>query len=161
MSLRDTLAIISETGLSAKEKVVRAKLLAAIFAASLVLGTATASVASPKPIDCGRYTNMNRPATSTERSKNRCFVTAFRRGARAKLTTLRATVEGDPITMYYRVLSARRLEMIVDTREDRYGPRGWYRHICARVSAPPDYRSFHPSGCRRASLPRTLPPPWG
>jgi hypothetical protein len=138
------------------------KAVAALLLLTLASLAGALSAAEPlKSSDCGRYTNMNWPATSTERSKNRCFVTAFRRGARATLITLRATVEGDPITMYYRVLGARRMEMIVDTREDRYGPRGWFRNICTGVSASANYRSFYPSGCRRAPLPRTLPPPWG
>lgn len=119
------------------------------------------AAAPPKTIDCGRYTNMNWPVTSSERTKNRCLVAAFQRGARAKLITARATVEGDPITIYYRVFRPRRLELIADARRDQHGgPEDWYRSVCTALTATANYRHLQPSRCRKAALPRTLPPRW-
>jgi hypothetical protein len=62
----------------------------------------------------------------------RCFRRARVTGRRAELVTVRYTVEGDPITSYWRNLG-RRVEVWHDNTKDDFGPRDWTHYLCSSV----------------------------
>jgi hypothetical protein len=45
----------------------------------------------------------------------------------------RLTIEGDPITSIYRVLGAGRVEVFIDSTQDRWSDRTWERLDCSTL----------------------------
>ncbi|WP_432548635.1 hypothetical protein [Kineococcus sp. SYSU DK004] len=67
-----------------------------------------------------------------------CLQEAQAAGAGAELTVTDYTVEGDPITTYYRAVPDRSgLEVYVDSR-DGYGKQGWTHLHCPQARTVPD-----------------------
>lgn len=107
-------------------------------------------------VDCGRYENLNRPGgpTEEERAADRCFLDAFEQGRPAALVVTRATVEGDPITTFLRVLPGGRISSVVDGTQDSFGSGEWAAYECTGLSAG-DW--LEPTGCEQVELPDELP----
>ena len=62
-----------------------------------------------------------------------CFWTAYLQGRPAEFMTTRLSIEGDPITWIYRVLSPGHLEVFIDSTQDRYSPRTWLKLTCSTL----------------------------
>lgn len=70
-----------------------------------------------------------------------CMDKARTSGLGGELTVVQPTIEGDPITTYYRVFSpSQRVEIFVDSSADRFGNFGWNHFFCWAVplNYPPD-----------------------
>src|SRR5439155_23353744 len=63
-----------------------------------------------------------------------CFWQAYRAQRPAEFMSTRLTIEGDPITSIYRVLPGGRVEIFIDSTQDRFAAdRGWQRLDCATL----------------------------
>ena len=63
-----------------------------------------------------------------------CMNEARSAGTGAELVVRRWTVEGDPITEYYRVVPPDPgIEIFADDTRDRFGQRGWVHQRCPRA----------------------------
>jgi hypothetical protein len=69
---------------------------------------------------------------------NECILQAFAAGRPAELVITFATIEGDPITNYVRVLDAGRVELFTDTTRDSYGSQGWVHSSCTDLDEAED-----------------------
>ena len=67
-----------------------------------------------------------------------CFWTAYQGGQPAEFTSTRLTMEGDPITTIYRVLGDERVELFIDSTQDRYGSGAWEHAACTSLAAITD-----------------------
>ena len=63
-----------------------------------------------------------------------CFWQAYRAQRPAEFVSTRPTTEGDPITTIYRVLGAGRVEIFIDSTQDRFSAGGWQRLDCTRLT---------------------------
>jgi hypothetical protein len=82
--------------------------------------------------DCGGYASSD--AVEVQRSKNRCFAEAFRKGARATLAVSSVDRNGRIVTeSLLRVVGTRRLELFVDVKKDRLGAQRWHRFVCREL----------------------------
>jgi hypothetical protein len=79
-----------------------------------------------------------------------CLARAIASGRRAELISVRPTIEGDPITTVVRLVRPGRVDLIVDTIRDRFGPRGWTTLTCSAI----DPTTLRPSGCGSPRRPR-------
>ena len=87
----------------------------------------------PQLPSCGRYENLNQPPSADQRRRNRCILNALANGRRAELIVRLATIEGDPITEYVRVVGRDRVEVFVDaTRDSEGGPEARWSHWLCR-----------------------------
>ena len=83
---------------------------------------------------CGRYENLNEPVSADQTRMDRCLLDAVAAGRPAQLTRTYATIEGDPITEYYRVLGPGRVEVFIDSTRDSFGSREWTHMLCEEVA---------------------------
>jgi len=124
---------------------VAARSLAVAFAAGLALFlgacgyTPSALDSWPEKPSCGRWENRNEPVSADQRGKNHCILGALADGRRAELIVTYHTIEGDPITEYYRVLSPGRVESFVDSTRDSYGSRKWAHFLCRGIGEDGGY----------------------
>jgi hypothetical protein len=82
---------------------------------------------------CGRVDLSPRTREAApEPEPLRCFLRARGSGWRAELVTVHYTVEGDPITSYWRNLG-RRVEVWHDNTKDSFGSRQWTHYLCSSV----------------------------
>lgn len=85
------------------------------------------------------------PAGPWNPAARKCFWSAYQQGRPSEFVSTRPTIEGDPITTIYRVVSAGKIEVFMDTTQDRYSePAGWWRFDCKTLSpletpAEPDF----------------------
>jgi hypothetical protein len=80
-----------------------------------------------------------------------CFVDAWQAGEQAEFVSTYYTVEGDPITQVFRVVSEGRIQLFVDNTRARFGGRrGWLVRICR------EYTSDPPTGARCEHPPTPL-----
>jgi hypothetical protein len=85
--------------------------------------------------DCGRAVSNIMQAEPVGAAVD-CFDAALAAGRAAELVVDVTTVEGDPVTLYYRALPDGGMEMFDDSREDGFGSGGWSYNRC------PEARSF-------------------
>lgn len=86
---------------------------------------------------CGSYTFGFRDHAVPAAQRD-CMNSARTRGTGAELKIVESTIEGDPITTYYRVFSPdQKVEVFVDYSTDRFGNFGWSHFFC--WAAPIDY----------------------
>jgi hypothetical protein len=104
----------------------------------------------PEQPSCGSYENRNEPVSVEQRRKNQCLLDALAEGRRAKLVVTYATVEGDPITEYYRILGPDRAEVFIDATADSYGTKRWTHHVCDSVEE--DSGFLYGVDCRAISV---------
>lgn len=98
---------------------------------------------------CGaeRFTTPEGPWNEAARV---CFWDAYRAQRTAEFVSTWLTTEGDPITSIYRVLGAGRVEIFIDSTQDRFAAaadRGWQRLDCstlATVQSPAPAPDFGP-----------------
>jgi hypothetical protein len=83
---------------------------------------------APTASDCGTY--QLGQGEELPRSAIRCFEQALASGRPAVLTFSRPTTEGDPIVLTYRSDSTGRVDEIIDTTRDRWGPQRVVRRTC-------------------------------
>jgi hypothetical protein len=98
-------------------------------------GPVPQQVAERSPLSsCGveDATTQQGPWNTTART---CFWDAYQRGQPAEFISTRLTVEGDPITTTYRVLSAGKVEVFMNTTQDKFGPEGWARFDCQTLAS--------------------------
>ncbi|HYU50934.1 MAG TPA: hypothetical protein VEO91_13515 [Candidatus Limnocylindria bacterium] len=79
-----------------------------------------------------------------------CFWDAYQRRRPAEFITTKSTIEGDPVTMIYRVRRDGRIEVFVDATQDQYSARLWSRLDCPTLSRADDaiQPAFGPGDCR-------------
>jgi hypothetical protein len=127
---------------------------------SLLIGCATpepspSSPATPRapsaPLEVTNRTPL--PLCAAERATTQlgpwnqagrdCFLLAYREQRPAEFTRTQLTTEGDPITSIYRIIGRGRVEVFIDSTQDRFGSEGWQRLNCltlAIVQTPaPDF----------------------
>ena len=66
----------------------------------------------------------------------RCLVEAVRDGSPARLQVTRPTTEGDPIPVTYTAGADGRVEVLTDSRQDKFGPQTITRQFCTGPTAP-------------------------
>ncbi|ALR10685.1 hypothetical protein MYCSP_03530 [Mycobacteroides saopaulense] len=87
---------------------------------------------------CGTHIHFRESLPAAQRD---CMNHGRASGAGGELTVVQPTIEGDPITTYYRVFSPdQRVEVFVDSSADRFGNFGWSHFFCwsAPLNYPPD-----------------------
>lgn len=104
---------------------------------------------------CGRYENRNEPASAEQRRKNECLLDAAAAGRPAELVITYYTVEGDPITSYYRVVGPRQIEILVDSTRDSFGAQKWTHELCAEIVQ--DSGFLYGERCRKIPVDRSVP----
>jgi hypothetical protein len=72
--------------------------------------------------------------SSDQTRKNRCLLAAVAAGRPAQLIRTHATIEGDPITEYYRVLGPGRVEVFIDSTPDQFRTQRWIHLLCEEVA---------------------------
>ncbi|MFF5291129.1 DUF4362 domain-containing protein [Paractinoplanes globisporus] len=90
---------------------------------------------APGPVDCGTFVlgqGEKLPAGTTS-----CLLDAARAGRPAQLRVTRPTTEGDPIPFTYTVRTDGKIELVTDTRQDKFGPQRITRDICTGPAATP------------------------
>ncbi|MBB4855463.1 hypothetical protein HNP40_002865 [Mycobacteroides chelonae] len=95
---------------------------------------------------CGTHRHFREDLPAAQRD---CMNNARASGRGGELTVVQPTIEGHPITTYYRVFSPdQRLEVFVDASTDRYGSSGWSHFFCrtAPLNYPPDPGCNSPTG---------------
>jgi len=92
---------------------------------------------------------------STERNVEgrECLFDAFESGGGAEFVIRESTMEGDPITSYFRVHENGAVEIFLDATQDRYGAERWERIRCEGLLAVPDGRVFVENGCEELPVP--------
>jgi hypothetical protein len=120
---------------------------AALAAAVLAAGCGSEAAAAPR--DCGGYKVAHDPPSAVERNQNACLLDALAAEEAATLEVTRATIEGDPLTTTYTVRDGGRIELVVDTTRDRYGPQAVTRLACTGLRETNGL--LEDSGCRQAS----------
>jgi hypothetical protein len=93
----------------------------------------------PEKPSCGRYENRNEPVSADQIRKNRCLLDAVAAGRPAQLIRTYATIEGDPITEYYRVLGPGRVELFIDSTPGQFGAQKWIHMVCEEVAEDADF----------------------
>jgi hypothetical protein len=88
----------------------------------------------PDEPSCGSYENRNEPVSAEQRQKTRCLLDAFAAGRPAELVFTTYTIEGDPITEYYRVLGPGSVEVFIDSTQDSFGSQEWTHLLCEEVA---------------------------
>lgn len=98
---------------------------------------------------CGveRATTQEGPRNEAARA---CFWGAYLTSRPAEFVSTQLSVEGDPITWIYRVLGPGRIEIFIDSSQDRFAAdRGWQRLDCTTLFTWPSATStpeFGPDG---------------
>jgi hypothetical protein len=82
-----------------------------------------------------------------------CLLEAFDTGSGAEFVSRESTIEGDPITSYFRVHENGVVEIFVDATQDKYGSEQWERIRCESLTAVPDERVFAQIGCGELPVP--------
>lgn len=100
----------------------------------------------------GRYENRNEPVSAEQERANRCLLEAFATGRPAELVVTFHSVEGDPVTTYYRILGPHRVEVFVDNTADRYSDQKWVHMLCGDLVDDPLCVSVDFAGCRELGL---------
>ncbi|HEU4423569.1 MAG TPA: DUF4362 domain-containing protein [Pilimelia sp.] len=72
----------------------------------------------------------------------RCFVDAVAAGRPAQLKVTRPTVEGDPIATTYRADRQGRVDVVTDSRQDRFGIQTISKQVCTGPAVVEDDLSF-------------------
>jgi hypothetical protein len=106
----------------------------------------------PEEPSCGRYENLNEPVSADQRQKDRCLLDALASGRPAQLIRTYAAIDGGPITEYYRVLGARRLEVFIDSTQDSEGSQEWAHLLCEEVRDDVAELDAILDGCREISV---------
>lgn len=76
-----------------------------------------------------------------------CFWNAYMEGKQAEFTTSILTEEGDPIIQKVRLLPKGRLEVTVDTTQDKFGHPTITVYTCTKLTATEDTHRFSITGC--------------
>jgi hypothetical protein len=104
-----------------------------------------AEVASRPPLPpCGTET-FTTQAGPTNAAGRACLWAAYVSGNPAEFSSTRPTVEGDPITMIYRVLGTGIVQVFVDSTHDRFAAQVWTRLDCTTLSGSAS--EFGPDQC--------------
>ena len=69
------------------------------------------------------------------RSEVACLRAAFNSGRGAELKVVSPTVEGDPITEYYRITSSRTTEIYIDSTQDQNSDQKWSFAQCKKPTS--------------------------
>ena len=85
--------------------------------------------------DCGTF-HLSQGEDLAD-SASRCLLDAVQAGRPARLKVTRPSTEGDPIPTTYTARSDRRVEVITDSRQDKFGAQVITRAICTGPSAAP------------------------
>ena len=82
---------------------------------------------------CGveRATTQQGPWNEAARE---CFWDAYRAQRPTEFVSTRLTIEGDPITSIYGVVAGGRVQIFIDSTQDRYSDRGWQRLDCSTLA---------------------------
>jgi len=97
-------------------------------AASPQAGAAGAAPSSASITDCGTFTlplGESLPGAAAQ-----CLVDAARAGRAARLMVTQSTDEGDPIPVTYTAGTDRTVEVITDSRQDKFGVKVVTRQVC-------------------------------
>jgi hypothetical protein len=82
-----------------------------------------------------------------------CLLEAFESERGAEFVSHESTIEGDPITNYFRVHETGVVEIFVDATQDKFGSEQWERIRCEMLTAVPDERVFAQIGCEELPVP--------
>jgi len=85
--------------------------------------------ASGSALDCGVF--VLDQGESVPAAAGRCLLEALAAGQPARLRVTSPTTEGDPIPTTYTTRPDGRVDVVVDTRQDQFGPRSVTRQTCA------------------------------
>jgi hypothetical protein len=75
--------------------------------------------------------------TGADVAARQCLWSAYQAGQPAEFVSATTTSAGDPVLTIYRVLPTGRIEVFVDSTQDRYSLRGWLRLTCPRLELDP------------------------
>ena len=80
-------------------------------------------------LDCGVF--VLDQGETVPAAAGRCLLEALSAGQPARLRVTSPTTEGDPIPTTYTTRPDGRVDVVVDTRQDQFGPRSVTRQTCA------------------------------
>ena len=103
---------------------------------------------------CGRETNVH--GAGADVAARTCFWDGYQARRPAEFISTVTTIEGDPVTFIYRILPDGRIEVFVDSTQDRFGSRTWARLDCTRLEpilGAQVQPAFGPGDCRETALP--------
>jgi hypothetical protein len=81
----------------------------------------------------------------SERAGRECLRAAWESGQPAEFASTFWTIEGDPFTVVYRVLSRGQLEVFDDASQDHWGSGEWSFRICTQLRGTGP--ELWPEGC--------------
>ena len=91
----------------------------ALSAALMLAGCVVANDPTPTILDCG--IEEQQLVTNLNVEGRLCLLTAFQEGRAARFESRLTTIEGDPITRRYLVVSASEVQIEHDASRDRFG----------------------------------------
>lgn len=86
--------------------------------------------------DCGTFTLSQ--GEQFPEAAARCLIDAASAGRPARLQVTRPTVEGDPIPITYTSGEDGRVEVVTDSRQDKWGQQVITRETCTGPTAAPE-----------------------
>jgi hypothetical protein len=97
----------------------------------------------PATVDCGTFDL--KLSGENPGAAGRCLIDAVTARQPARLEIIRNTDEGDPISTTYQSAGDGRVEIVTDTRQDRFGPQRITRTTCTAIKPVDDW--FEPTNC--------------
>lgn len=135
-------------------RAIRRTIASALLVTTLLACQAFSAVSVPDAVanrsqlpSCGEERRSQTEAPNIE--MRQCLLSAYNDGRAAELVSTRPTVEGDPITTYYRVWpnATTAVEVFQDASRDRYAADAWTRTTCAHIAEVADDAVFELGGC--------------
>jgi hypothetical protein len=93
--------------------------IAALAVVLLLAGCLVANDPTPTVLDCGIEEQQH--GTNLNDEGRLCLLTAFQEGRAARFESRLTTIEGDPVTRRYLVVSASEVQIEHDASRDRFG----------------------------------------
>lgn len=87
------------------------------------------------------------PGEYTDATVRNCFWAAKLDGREAELVSVQPTMEGDRIAAIYRLRPDGRVDVLLDSTQDRFGGGGWTITTCDRLIEEAGDRLFGVDGC--------------
>ncbi|MFI6760574.1 DUF4362 domain-containing protein [Micromonospora sp. NPDC050417] len=94
-------------------------------------GAPQADASSEVVADCGTF-ELSQKNVGLPEDAVVCFIDAVQGGRPVRLKVTRPTTEGDPITFAYEAGVDGQVEVVTDSRQDRYGEKNVSRRTCTR-----------------------------
>jgi len=128
-------------------------------AIAALLGAAALAACSPNPVAeagmrCGSYA-IPQGTPGIRADKLDCLSAAYAEGRAVTLSVTELTTEGDPIVTTYTTTPDRKLDVVVDSTADAFGPGGVAHYACNAATFT--LGRVDTAGCETIAGPRESP----